>query len=170
MNELTFEKAINLLINYNISKPVFEHCLMVSEIAEDIANKIMNNGHYVDVDLVRVGGLIHDIGRSKTHDIMHGLEGANLLKDYPKLQRICKTHIGAGIPKAEAIELGLGDEDYLPKTIEEKIISYTDKIVDGEKVISFDQALEKYRSRLGTDHPAIERMSKLHEEITKLMS
>lgn len=120
---MEFEKALSILKNL-CSENVVEHCLAVSEYAYELALAIKNKGYEVDVELVRLGGLLHDIGRSRTHGIEHGVVGAEILRELgfdEKLALIAERHIGAGITKEEAIELGLPPKDYLPITLEEKL-------------------------------------------------
>jgi uncharacterized protein (TIGR00295 family) len=96
--------------------------------------------------------------------------GGELLKKMglEKFAGFAEHHVGAGIPVNEAVKLGFPEKDFMPQTIEEKIVTYADKLVVGEHVVSFEKALEMFKSDLGPDHPAIERFMKLHEEIQKL--
>ena len=74
---MDFERALSILKEL-CPKNVVEHCLAVSDYAYELALAIKNNGYDVDVELVRLGGLLHDIGRSKTHGIDHGVVGAEI--------------------------------------------------------------------------------------------
>lgn len=166
---LTYEQALNL-INKLCADNIVKHCLLVSEKSAEIAKKVAKNDYKIDVELCKVGGLVHDIGRSQTHSIQHGIKGAELLKEHPKLARIAKTHIGAGIPKDEAVKLGLGDEDYLPETIEEKVVAYADKLVQkGKFVKDASMELKKLRKELGENHPGVKRLKRLEYEIKELI-
>jgi len=132
------------------------------------------------LNLVEIGGLLHDLGRSKTHSIAHGIEGAKILRSLnlssdddkifiEKLARICERHIGAGIDKDEAIMLGLGEKDYLPETIEEKIVAHADNLVDGDKVAGIEQTIENFEKKLGKGHKAVKRIVELNEYINSLL-
>lgn len=48
---------------------------------------------------------------------------------YPRHARVCERHTGAGLTKHDIIsqKLPLPEEDFLPETIEEKVICYADK-------------------------------------------
>ena len=72
----TPEKCIELLKNSGCSNAVINHCKSVRDFAVKIAKKAN-----ADVRLVEVGALLHDIGRSKTHGIKHGIEGAEIAKN-----------------------------------------------------------------------------------------
>ncbi|AEF96676.1 TIGR00295 family protein [Methanotorris igneus] len=153
-------------------KNVVEHCIAVSNYAYEIALQIKNNGHPVDLELVRLGGLLHDIGRSKTHGIEHGIAGAEILRMHgfdERLALIAERHIGAGITKKEAIELGLPPKDYVPVTLEEKIVAHADNLVSGTKRVDIGFVVDKFRRKLGDNHPAIERILRLNDEINSLL-
>jgi len=169
MGELTVEKAKQLLRLNNVQENVFVHCLKVSQYAKEIAKKIKDNGHEVDLDFVETAALTHDIGRSKTNDIKHAIAGCEILKDHPRHARACRHHIGAGLTKEEAKQLGLPAEDYLPQTLEEEIVAYADKLVDGDKRISIHESIKKFEKRLGKGHPALARIVKLHMRMQELM-
>jgi uncharacterized protein len=169
MSKLGRDDAIKKLKLNNVQDNVIEHCSAVSLLATEIAKKIQSKGHVVDVDFVEVAALLHDIGRAKTHGIDHGVEGAKILQDFPEYARICECHLGGGIKKDEAEKLGLPSEDYLPETLEEKIICYADKLIERNKRITLDESLKKFAERLGPDHPTIERIKKLDKEIQDLL-
>jgi len=176
--------AINLLKKEGASERVIRHCIAVSECAVEIAKEISKKKNIViDLNLVEIGGLLHDLGRSKTHSIEHGIAGAEILRNLTndlnlssdaqnfieKLARICERHIGAGIDKDEAMILGLGEKDYLPETIEEKIIAHADNLIDDDKVAGMKQTVENFERKLGKGHKAVKRIIKLNEYINSLL-
>ena len=125
----------------------------------------------VDIELVETGALLHDIGRSKTNGIDHAVAGAEILKDmgFPdSVANIALRHIGAGIPKEEAVQLGLPPKDYIPLTLEEKIVAHADNLTHWDKEVDLDFVIKKWNERLGEDHPSIPRIIKLHQEIVGL--
>ncbi len=165
------EEALNILKESGCSPKVIRHCKAVSSLAVQIAQRCKRNGIDVDLDLVRIGALLHDIGRSKTHSVHHPIVGARIaqsLKLPEEIIRIIKRHLGGGLTAKEASELGWPNEDYIPETIEEKIVTYADKLIDGEKIVSIQETIRKLSRRLGADHPSIKRIMSLHEEITRL--
>ena len=168
---MDFERALSILKEL-CPKNVVEHCLAVSDYAYELALAIKNNGYDVDVELVRLGGLLHDIGRSKTHSIEHGVVGAEILRDLgfdERLALIAERHIGAGITKEEAIELGLPPKDYLPVTLEEKIVAHADNLIFGTERVEIDAVIKKFEKRLGKHHPSIRRIILLNDEINSLL-
>lgn len=122
----------------------------------------------VDIELVKTGALLHDIGRSQTNGIDHAIVGAEILKSLgfsDSVSNIALRHIGAGIPKEEAVLLGLPPEDYIPLTLEEKIVAHADNLIHWDKEVDLDFVIKKWKERLGEDHPSINRIIKLHQEI-----
>ena len=112
--------------------------------------------------------MLHDIGIFKCDAagiqcfgtepyICHGRIGAELLRSegFPRHARVCERHTGAGITKVQIIaqNLPLSQQDFLPETMEEKVICYADKFfskthLDREKTI--EQA-EKNLSKFGEE-------------------
>lgn len=166
---LSFKEALEMVRN-SCPENVVKHCLLVSKKSFGIAERIKNNGIKIDAELCRVGGLIHDIGRSKTHGLNHGIVGAEILKNHPLLSGIAKTHVGGGILKIEAKGLGLGNESLMPKSLEEKVVCYADKLVQGDEFVS-DASFEikKLENKLGKEHASIKRLKRLEKEIKKII-
>ncbi len=164
----TRAEALEILIQAGCSKRVIDHSKAVSQLSVKLAKVFQVRGINIDLQLVEIGGLLHDIGRSKTHTVDHGSVGgkaARLLGLPQSIIRIIERHVGGGIPKEEARQLGWPSKDYLPETWEEKIVCYADKRVEGLRVVSIQRAMRLYVARLGEQHPAIGRIMKLHDEI-----
>src|SRR5512146_2866752 len=120
MHSAMHDTDVAVLVAAGCADNVVAHCIAVSRKALSIAGRMQVA---VDQDLVRRGGLFHDIGRSKTHDIQHALAGVEIgrnLRFSEALLNIIERHIGAGLTAAEAEKLGLPKKDYLPLTWEEK--------------------------------------------------
>jgi uncharacterized protein len=163
------EEALEILEKSGCPKRVIEHSKNVTALALKIAESFTEKGREVDLELVEIGALLHDIGRSETHKVTHGAIGGKIARELSlpeKIARIIERHVGAGIPKEEADRLGLPPGDYIPRTIEEKIITYADKLIEGRQVVEIDNTIDHFKEDLGDDHPAIERLKKLHTEIT----
>lgn len=83
--------------------------------------------------MVETGALLHDIGRAKTHGIRHAIEGAKTAESLglPKeVIHIIERHIGAGLSAEVAASLGLPKKDFIPITLEEKIVCHADNLID----------------------------------------
>ncbi|MBQ5448401.1 MAG: HDIG domain-containing protein [Candidatus Methanomethylophilus sp.] len=68
----TDKQCIDLLWEAGCKKRVVVHCATVRAVAEVIAAGIPQ----ADMDVVIAGALLHDIGRSVDHSIMHAYLGA----------------------------------------------------------------------------------------------
>ncbi len=159
------KKEIELLKNVGCSDRVIEHILAVKRVALRIADE---SSIPVDRELVRMGALLHDIGRARTHGIEHAVIGAEMARELgmdERIVRIIERHIGAGITADEARVLGIPGKDYVPQTPEEKIVTYADNLIKGIRETSFETAFEGFRNIPGIGKPAIERFIRLHEEI-----
>jgi uncharacterized protein len=161
----TPDECIKILKDAGCDENVIKHCKVVSELAVKIAERIQG----VNLELVRVGGLLHDLGRAKTHGIKHAVEGAILAEKYglqDDLLGIIRNHIGAGLTSEEAAALGLPEEDYIPITLEQKIVSHADNLVDYFTPVPISDTLTKLEKR-GLMNAA-EKVSRLHEELSKI--
>lgn len=167
---LSKAEAISLLEKEHCPEKLKKHALAVSENAAAIAKKIKDNGYDVDLEFIETAALLHDIGRCRTHGIRHGIEGAKILSDYPEYARVCERHIGAGIDRKEAAKLGLPEKDYLPETLEEKIIAHADNLIDGDRVVAIEETIRHFKDKLGENHPAVERIRELNNYINSLIN
>jgi len=164
------EQALNLLIENGCSNDVIIHCKKVAELAAETAETVKKKGLTVDSRLVEVGALLHDIGRSKTHSVNHVIEGAKIAEEAglsKSVVSIIKRHVGGGITKTEAQMLGWPvDDTYVPITLEEKVVSFADKLIEKGKRVPVKLTIEKL---LREGRPeAAERVRQLHEEIATL--
>jgi uncharacterized protein len=169
----TSDFAFDLLRILKVPYQVRKHSIKVAEKAVEIANKIKNAE--VNKDLVEIGALLHDIGRSKTHGFKHALIGGKILKERglpDTLVRICETHILGGLDKEDAKFAGIPEKDYLPKTLEEKIICIADKLTIGSKEVTIEQRFNKWFSKYGKTKLLLKskkRIEEMQKEIESLM-
>lgn len=109
----------------------------------------------LDRQFIEEATMLHDIGIVRCNApgiqcfgtepyICHGRIGAEMLRaeGFPRHARVCERHTGAGITRSQIIvqKLPLPQQDFLPETIEEKVICYADKFfskshLDKEKTI-----------------------------------
>lgn len=157
---------IELLKKEKTPENVIEH----SKAVYNKAMKIASNFNQADLDLIRKGALLHDIGRSKTHGITHAIVGAEIARSYGYGQdvlNIIERHIGAGITESEAVKLGLPAKSYVPQTLEEKIVAHADNLISGSEEVDVDFVIAKWRRRIEDPDDNIERLLKLDEELIK---
>jgi uncharacterized protein len=162
--------ALKLLSENGCSRTVINHCKAVEKVAMEIAEACKKRGLDVDVKLVQIGALLHDIGRSKTHSVHHAIIGAEIARSLnlpEEVVSIIERHVGGGITTEEAENLGWPAKSYVPETLEEKIVAYADKLIEGSKKVSIDQTIKKFSKKLPPS--SINGMRKLHEEIILLI-
>ncbi len=164
------EQAIGLLRENHCSPNVIRHAEAVAELALEITDKLEKENLKINRELVEAGALLHDLGRSRTHGVDHGVVGAKLAESagLPEpVVKIIRRHVGGGITAQEAEAFGWPKDVYVPLTLEEKIVSYADKLIDKSKRVPID--LEIRRLQMDNKAEAAERVRKLHEEIVTLM-
>ncbi|MEA2097691.1 MAG: HD domain-containing protein [Patescibacteria group bacterium] len=132
-----------LLKKYSTTKKHYEiilnHSLLVlSKSIDIIAKKELCND--IDFDLVVSGSLLHDIGACRFMEnfdkpqkdyLKHGIIGGEILRreDLNEEALIAERHIGSGLSKKyiEENNLPLPHRDFLPITLEQKLVCYADK-------------------------------------------
>jgi len=156
--------CICILRDAGCKKRVITHCCTVGAVADEMLREIK-----ADRRLVMAGSLLHDIGRSVDNGIMHALIGSEMVEKMgfsADLVNIIKKHTGAGLDDTDAEEMGLPPGDYMPRTIEEKIVAHADNLVSDNRVIGHVHSVERLRSK-GAFRGA-ERMETLHWELSRL--
>jgi uncharacterized protein len=159
----SYEGALQLLKDSGCSDRLIRHVEAVSQYAVEVAE---SRGD-ADVALVRIGGLLHDIGRCKTNGIEHGVAGGMLLRGYgidESVAQIAEKHVGAGITAEEATKLCFPPGDYMPETLEQKIVAAVDNLIEGTRRISIEKAEADFRAKLG-GNPAALRVRSLHDDV-----
>ena len=87
-------ECVEYLIDEGCKRRVIIHCCTVRAVAEEMVDHIDG----VDRELVIAGALLHDIGRSVDHSIMHAYIGSRIVEDLglaPELVDIVRKHTGA---------------------------------------------------------------------------
>jgi len=142
------------------------HSFAVCNKALEIAKHFSN----VDMELVKIGALLHDIGRCKTNSVFHGVEGAKLAKKYgysDAVVNIIERHIGAGISEKEAIKIGLPKKSYIPKTLEEKIVAHSDNLINGTREVDINFVIDKWENKMENPKKNIKRLNELNQELVE---
>lgn len=167
------DECIGMLKKSGASSGVIAHSETVCRAAEEISERIRRLGQgNPDAKLVTAGAILHDIGRSKTHGVAHGFIGGQIIQGLgldERLVRIAERHVGAGIPKDEAKALGLPEQDFIPKTLEERIVCYADKLAFGHEIKSCDETIRDFEEELGTNHPAVRRLKEFCKSMQELL-
>ncbi|AEK18930.1 metal dependent phosphohydrolase [Methanococcus maripaludis X1] len=151
-------------------KNVVLHSIAVADYVYEFGIKLLNKKYDFDLDTAVLGAILHDIGRSKSHNIDHGIIGSEiLLKNNfnEKYAKIAERHIGAGISIKEAEDLNLPKNNYIPKTLEEKVIANADNLVSGHIRVDIDFVIDKFKKR--TNNEVSNKVYSLYLEINKLI-
>ena len=122
-----------------------------------------------DIDLLRAGAFLHDIGRSVDHSIMHAVIGASIAADLGQpreVVEIIRKHVGAGLDEQDVIEMGLPKGNYIPDTIEQKIVCHADNMVSDNKFVPHTYSVDRLMHK-GSVRGA-RRIADLHKELSEL--
>ncbi len=163
----TKAEALAMLKEAGVEPIVIAHCQAVSALAVNIAKRIKKPA--VDLKLVEIAGLLHDIGRSNSHGINHAVEGGKIAKanGLPDgLARIIERHIGAGLTEEDAERLGLPKKSYVPETLEEKIVAHADNLMSGTKKVPVAETVGSLIRK--HEEEGARRMLALHKELSDL--
>ncbi len=158
---LNKQQALSLLKKYGADPRVIEHILAVHDYAMEIARKVD-----CDRQLVEAGALLHDIGRTRSHGMDHAILGAQILRDEgvdAHIVNIVERHIGAGLTPGEAEKLGLPPKDYVPKTIEEKIVCHADNLIGSTERVSIQDTIAMAKKKWFPE--SVERLISMHYEV-----
>jgi uncharacterized protein len=127
--------CILLLEKYRVPENIVRHVRQVSRVAVFLGRRMKRKGIPVNVDLVRSGALLHDIG--KLQSIHEGKKESDVSKaildkeKLPKEALIAYRHM-----LSQVIELK-------PKqwTMEEKIVYYADKRVKHDHIVPLNERI-----------------------------
>lgn len=157
------EDCLHILEDAGADDRIIRHVIAVETLARNMGELCGAN-----LKLVSAGALLHDIGRTKTQGIDHASKGSAMLADLNidnRVVDIVGKHTGAGITAEEAKELGLPPGDYVPNSLEEKIVAHADNLFAGTERIPLNKTVENYRKK-GLDEAA-ERIIELHNELSR---
>jgi len=146
---LTRKKSMRLLSEYGRDAGWTKHCFAVAEAAARVGD-VMAKNRPIDCSFLWSAALLHDIGRYITHDpLLHGVEGYRLLSmlRYKKEAYVCASHILFGLKAAEASQLGLPARDFVPRTIEEKLVPLVDYLIEYDQPTTLDRRFSSLRER-----------------------
>lgn len=159
------EECVALLVEAGCKKRVVIHCCTVNVVAQEMCSRIPQ----ADLGLVTAGALLHDIGRSVDHSIMHAYIGSQIVASHglpQELVDIVRKHTGAGLDARDVEEMGLPPGDYMPRTLEEKIVAHADNMVSDNRVVEHGRSVGKLRAKGA--YRGAKRIEALHRELSSL--
>lgn len=144
--QLNHKACVTMLKEEETPRNIYLHSRKVNAIAMFIAKKLIEKGEKIDLYLVDMGSMLHDISKYKEVKYgntlaRHTFEAYNTLivKGYPIVARIALRH---GLDEVLCKKYGL-------KTWEEIIVYYADKRVNHDKVVSLDERLKYLKETYG---------------------
>jgi uncharacterized protein (TIGR00295 family) len=149
---------------YGSNERIVGHCRACAKISQALARTATEQGRPVDEKAVVAAALLHDIGRSQTQTVAHGYVGAGILEKEGvdgSVVEIVRRHVGAGISPEEAVALGFPPGDYIPRTLEQKIVCFADKMLDGDRARPFEEEAKRFVKK-GHD---VQRLRQLKEDV-----
>ncbi|MBS3114213.1 HD domain-containing protein [Candidatus Woesearchaeota archaeon] len=138
----TKSECLKILKDNKVPDNIVAHLKAVCDFSMEVVDFLEKKGINVNKDLVVAGALLHDIKKINSED--HVIEGYGLVKSlgYPEVANLIKKH---GLYHLE-------EEEFTPKTWEEKIVFYADKRVKGSKIVNVDERFEYIKQRYKKDN------------------
>ncbi len=158
---LTLADAAEILTELGQGAPWVRHCEAVSRVAAALA-RALAQVLPVDVAFTARAGLLHDIGRCRSHHpIHHGVEGYRLLSalGHAAEARVCLGHLLHAFDPADAPELRLDREAHLPSSWEERLIPLADFLVEGDRPTTLEARFASLRRRYADNAVFLERFA-----------
>ena len=135
-----------------------EHARLVRDTALFLGS-IHPGGEGIDRGILELGAILHDVGRCRAkRTVEHGIVAGEMIREarFPEaVARIAERHMGVGLQREEARHLGLPDHDFVPETIEERIVCYADNLLSylpdesRHELCDSDAAIARFTEELG---------------------
>lgn len=132
-------ESITWLVLNHANTNLILHSEAVASVSYLLAVWLRNRGTQVDPVLAHRGGLLHDIAKltereQDEFEADHAKIGARILKELnqPRLAEIARSHLISS----------LFDDKCSPKSWEQKIVHYADKIVEGSAVVMLEERIQ----------------------------
>jgi uncharacterized protein len=168
---LSRDESTGLLAEYGKGAAWVKHCLAVANKASRLAYAL--EGRFsIDRNYLWSAALLHDIGRCVTHDpIMHGVEGYHLLMKlgHSREASVCISHILFGLDATEAVSFGLPAHDFIPRTIEERLVPLVDLMIEGDQPTTLDRRFSSIRKRYAGNSFLMSRLDRAQQTAMSFM-
>jgi len=159
------DECLALHRRYDSDPAVVTHCRAVATLAAAVTVRLGGNGR-----LATAGGLLHDLGRARTHGLAHVAAGVEMLRDariHPGVVHIVASHVGGGLVRADARRAGLPPGDYLPRTLEARVVAACDNLYYGTDRRPLEDCLSGLRAQ-GLEAGA-RRVARLHRGVSRCL-
>jgi uncharacterized protein len=165
-------ESMRLLAKYGREACWTKHCFAVAEAAARVGAAVAKV-HPVDCSFLWSAALLHDIGRYATHDpLLHGVEGYRLLSilKHEREAYVCASHILFGLNAAEASQLGLPARDFVPRSIEEKLVPLVDYLIEYDQPTTLERRFSSLRERNAGNAFFLDGLERAQEHARRFMT
>jgi len=148
------------------------HCFVVADAAARVGDVVAKN-RPIDHSFLWSAALLHDIGRYSTHDpLLHGVEGYKLLSKlrHEREAYVCASHILFGLNASEASQLGLPARDFVPRSIEEKLVALVDYLIEYDKPTTLERRFSSLRDRNADNSFFLSRLDRAQQAARRFMT
>ncbi|HDM76605.1 MAG TPA: hypothetical protein ENG51_09055 [Deltaproteobacteria bacterium] len=83
---------------------------------------------------------------------------------------VCASHILFGLNAAEAMQIGLPNRDFIPRTIEEKLVPLVDYLIEYDQPTTLDSRFSSLRKRNSGNTFFLDRLDRAQERARIFMS
>ncbi len=144
--------------DHGMLENILQHSIMVCNVALSIGKSINKTGGTLNLSLIEGAALLHDITktRSLTTGENHAESGKQLLQElgFHQIARIVGEHIIPGI--------------YDGNLSEAEIVSYADKRVLHDRLVSLEERFRYLFKRYGRTDAAIDRIGSMEKRMLKI--
>jgi len=192
VSETREERLLTMIREIGGDDKYLEHVRAVTILAVSISNAIQSRGTDVDIDATYFGSMLHDIGRTKSNGIDHGVKGSEILQQYrtkliedfsltpntlEMIREAIECHILGGIPEEwfQLHQLDIPHKDYTPHSLEAKIVAFSDQVLHNRQgdACVFKEApdldLEVFKRILGLNNEIIQIAFGMAKEVADQM-
>jgi len=152
------EKCFELMDKYDMPEHIKSHSFKVRDISVLLAKELNEKGEELNVELVEVSALLHDIAKIKCiKSGGHDKAGAEILRNmgYDRVADIVEQHVDLW-------------KDY-EKITEEDIVNYSDKRVMHDKIVSLSERFEDIEERyISTNRATSEQINFTKQQTYRL--
>jgi molybdenum cofactor cytidylyltransferase len=135
--EIPTDEEADVILNTvcKVAPERIRHCSKVAEAAVKIGEALVAGGYKLDIELVRMSSVLHDIAKGRPK---HDIAGGNILRDlgFGKTGDIVGVHS----------DLADGNTGL---SLEAKVVYIADKLIMGEKQVSLEERYSSANRRFG---------------------
>ena len=155
---ITPEQTAELLQEFRVPHHIIAHSKKVAEVACFLASELNKVGYALELSLVEVGALLHDIARAHSIETGddHTTVGGTWLKEkgFHRVADIVRHHVH------------FPDEEM--RISEVAVVNYADKRVMETTIVDLNERFEDFIQRHGVAGKDLERLDEFKERIKRL--